>query len=150
MRYLIWLVVIGVLVWGLWWMNSATNTDNVVPVDGENGEELEVETTDLKAVGGYTGSGVATRSFDGQVFTHTVEASLGAPRAGKFYEGWLVDTSPFDFFSTGELKLSGGKYTLTYTANKDWNDHPKVVITEETSANGLDGISEIHILEGAF
>lgn len=145
MRYLIWVVVIAVLALGWWWANSAMEN-----VDSINEDNLEIKTTTLSAVGGYTGSGIATRSFDGQVFTHTVEADLDAPAEGKFYEGWLVIPSPFHFFSTGKLELSDGKYELIYTANKDYSDHPQVVITQETLANGLDGVSETHILEGSF
>lgn len=148
MRYIIWLVVIIAIALGLWWMNSSG--DENAPANTTDGEELQVETTDLVAVGNYTGSGEATRSFDGQVFTHTVEADLGAPAAGKFYEGWLVITSPLQFFSTGELKLSGGKYALTYTDNEDQVGYPQVVITEETRADGFDNKPEAHVLEGSF
>jgi hypothetical protein len=117
----------------------------------EEKPEATIESTKLEAVGGYTGSGTATRSFDGSIFTHTVAADIGDPAQGKFYEGWLVDKSPtLKFFSTGKMVKEGGKYTLKFTAKQDYPDYPDVVITEETEANGLDGVPEAHVLEGSF
>ena len=112
---------------------------------------VEVEVTELFAVGNYTGSGTATRVFSDGVFTHTVEANIPDPGEGKFYEGWLVTSTPaLDFFSTGELTKDGDVYVLEYTSTIDEAGHPEVVITEETSANGLDNNPEAHVLEGEF
>lgn len=123
----------------------------VVPVTGGEFED-GVETAVLSAVTPYTGSGVATRVFDGTAFTHTVTANIGAPAAGKFYEGWLVKKEPSGpkFFSTGTLEARHGAYVLTYTAAQNYPDHKDVVVTEETEAQGLDGKPEAHVLEGAF
>lgn len=109
------------------------------------------EITNLKAVGNYSGSGTATRTWDGQTFTHTVTASINDPAEGKFIEGWLVNMSKDPkFFSTGNLKKEGGVWKLTYTTNKNYQDYNEVVITEETSAKGNDGVPEAHVLEGSF
>jgi len=112
---------------------------------------VEVDTTTLDSVGSYTGSGVATRIFANGIFTHTVTAKIADPASGKFIEGWLVNMSLTPkFFSTGKLKKENGEYKLTFTANKDYTKYSNVVITEETEANGLDGVPEDHVLEGTF
>jgi hypothetical protein len=107
------------------------------------------ETTQLSAVGTYTGSGVATRLFADGAFTHTITARVSPPATGKFYEGWLVMPGP-QFFSTGKLEMSGAAYTLSYTADQNYPDHTDVVITEETTSQGLDNNPEAHVLEGSF
>jgi len=111
----------------------------------------DVETIELKAVGNHKGSGTATRVFRDGKFTHTVTTTLGNPALGKFYEGWLVNmnkTPPF--FSTGPVENIDGVYELTYEAKIDYSDYTMVVITEETSDNGFDGVPEAHVLEGLF
>ncbi|MAF80644.1 hypothetical protein CL628_01380 [bacterium] len=111
------------------------------------------ETATLLAISPYTGTGVATRSFDGTVFTHAIAADLPGPAAGTFYEGWLVHktASGPQFFSTGKLVNSGGTaWTLVYSAAQDYPDHKDVVVTEETEADGLDNKPEAHVLEGTF
>jgi hypothetical protein len=133
-------------------------TDNALTgAKGEEGEKVvvdkkaKVESTTLKAVGSYEGSGKATRVFENGVFTHTVTANLDDPPEGKFYEGWLVtNDSHRDFFSTGKMIKSGSAYTLTHEANSNQSQYSQVVITEETEENGLDGIPEDHVLEGSF
>jgi hypothetical protein len=168
MNKIIWLVigiaVIAVVVAGIFWYvgtrkesdeeqtTAATTTQATSAAEPTNGEtEAKIETTQLEAVGGYTGSGTATRSFDGKTFNHTVTADIGDPAPGKFYEGWLVQSTPtLKFFSTGKLVKEDGKYTLDFTAEQNYPDYPEVVITEETEANGLDGNPETHVLEGSF
>lgn len=114
-------------------------------------KEAIVETATLSAVGNYKGDGIATRSFDGKTFTHTVQASLVDPEKGKFYEGWIVDKTPtLRFFSTGKLTKEGEEYVLTFTAPQNYPEYNDVVITEETEALGLDGNPEAHVLEGSF
>lgn len=114
-------------------------------------EKAKIEAADLQAVGTYRGNGRATRSFDGTTFTHTVQANVGEPAKGKFYEGWLVKKKPtLTFFSTGKMEKQGNVYVLTYTASENYPDHQDVVITEESEAFGLDGKPEDHVLEGTF
>lgn len=120
-------------------------------VEDESESEAEVEVASLEAVGNYEGSGEATRVFENGKFTHTVGAALGEPAVGKFYEGWLVDKTPeLTFFSTGRLSKDGRGYTLEFTADTNYEEYNEVVVTEETEANGLDGVPEDHVLEGAF
>ena len=47
-------------------------------------------------------------------------------------------------------KRQGNEYVLTFSAPRDYPEHNKVVLTEETEALGLDGIPEAHVLEGSF
>lgn len=127
------------------------NGKQVPGVDEEKPQEAEPEVASLEAVGGYEGSGRATRIFENDTFTHTVSATLREPAEGKFYEGWLVDKTPeLVFFSTGKLVKTGGAYNLEYTSKTNYEEYSDVVITEETEENGLDGVPENHVLEGTF
>ena len=111
-----------------------------------------VETIDLKTVGGYEGSGSATRVYNGTNFVHMVIAKLDESAEGKFYEGWLVKKEPtVTFISTGKLAKEGGEeYVLLFTNETDYSDYNDVVITEETESLGLDNNPETHVLEGSF
>ena len=112
---------------------------------------VDPEEAVLIGVGGYTGGALASRSYLDGEFNHTVLADIGAPAEGKFYEGWLVKSSPsLEFFSTGRMELADDMYYLEYTADEDKSDFNEVVITEETEADGLDGAPETHVLEGEF
>ena len=113
-------------------------------------DKTDIESAALNAVGDYSGSGTATRQYDGSRFIHTVTANIGAPAEGKFYEGWLVRKIPFSIVSTGKLNKNGNAYILTFSSADDLNNHPGVVITEETESMGLDGKPEAHVLEGSF
>lgn len=160
-------VLVVVLGGGFWYVQSqkgesgvtvtpvpSTQQKEATPSSGTSGSQkvkVDVDTITLKAVEGYSGSGTATRIFANGTFTHTVSASIADPASGKFYEGWLVNMSLSPkFFSTGKLKKDGNTYKLTYTAEKDYTEYNTVVITEETEANGLDGVPEAHVLEGSF
>ena len=130
-------------------------TTLVAPETAPAAEQLSdvvIEQAVLAAIAPYTGSGTATRSFDGSTFSHTVTAAISDPADGKFYEGWLVMPTPNgpEFFSTGAMEKSSSNYVLSYAANKNYPEHGKVVITEETSADGLDNNPEAHVLEGSF
>lgn len=121
--------------------------EEIVPFTGGS-SSADAPGISLRAVPPYTGSGKATANWNGNLFTHTVNADLAAPAAGKFYEGWLVSSD--DLISTGELSSNGGEYSLVYTSGTDYSSYTSVFITEETLANGLDGIPEAHVLEGEF
>jgi rhodanese-related sulfurtransferase len=109
------------------------------------GYPIEVE---IKAVGNYSGTALAERSYLGGKFKHSVKAKIADPAAGKFYEGWLVEGT--QFFSTGKMEKQADQYLLGYESDKDSRDYKKIVITEETEAQGLDGKPEAHVLEGKF
>lgn len=120
--------------------------------DTEMSTSAKEETAVLVAIDPYSGSGSATRVFANGTFTHQVVAEIDDPAKGKFFEGWLViPTTPPQFFSTGKLtKNDSGQYILNFTASVDYSEYIRVVITEETEANGLDGVPEDHVLEGDF
>ena len=163
-------VVLVVLGGGYWYMQSSKSEEaevTITPVPNTQDQpntatespdtsssqniQVSVDTITLKSVGNYTGSGTATRIFANGTFTHTVNASIGDPDSGKFYEGWLVNMSLTPkFFSTGKLQKDGNSYKLSYTNSKDYSNYSNVVITEEDEANGLDGVPEAHVLEGEF
>ncbi|MDX1765468.1 MAG: hypothetical protein R3313_00790 [Candidatus Saccharimonadales bacterium] len=125
-------------------VEQETNNETSTPVDEA---PTALETAALKAVGSYTGSGTATRTIEG-AYVHEVIAELGNPSPGDFYEGWLVGPS---VVSIGKLTTKGfGQWRLFFTTEKDLSQHDRIVITEETLANGLDGIPEDHVLEGSF
>jgi|GEM_PF-2192385 len=111
----------------------------------EGGYPIEVE---IKAVGKYSGNALATRSYLDGKFIHNVVANIADPTSGKFYEGWLVKGT--SFFSTGKMEKINGQYALKYESDKDSRNYKKIVITEETEAQGLDGKPEAHVLEGEF
>ena len=159
------IVVLLLLAVGVLWYFDNTKIDKTPPSitkmitpatssaedNGSSNAEIEIETIQLKAVGNYKGMGSATRIFQDGKFTHTVTTTLGNPELGKFYEGWLVNMSKTPpFFSTGPVENIDGVYELTYEANMDYPGYTMVVITEETSANGFDGVPEDHVLEGLF
>jgi len=119
---------------------------NTEPADGI--ETPAIEEVELKSVNNYEGSGIATRTISGK-YTHNVTANIGAPAAGKFYEGWIVGSE--GFISTGKLTQEvEGVWSLAYTSNDNLLAYNQVVITEETESNGLDNKPETHVLEGEF
>jgi len=108
-----------------------------------------VDKTELKPVNNNQSKGTATRSFDGENFSHAVTAELNNPAEDKFYEGWLVKEDN-TFFSTGKLEKKNGQYELNYQIFGNRAEYNLVVITEETAKEGLDNKPETHILEGKF
>ncbi len=144
------LVVVGWFLLG----NDSDNMESdevvpvdVIPTDVIPTDVIEQEAT-LEAVGTYTGSGSAESSYDGKMYSHKVTADIGDPAEGKFYEGWLVGS--FGFVSTGKMVKEGNQYVLQFESQEDMSSYKKVVITEETEANGLDNNPEAHVLEGNF
>jgi len=104
----------------------------------------------LVGVGGTHGSGTASVQFVEGVYQHVVVASLPDPPVGYFYEGWLIRSKPFDFFSTGVLIQHADdlKWYLLYEADEDQRDYRKVVITIEPEDQ--DPAPADHVLEGQF
>ena len=150
-QLIIGIVVLVLVVAGAWYYFSQ---------DGEEGDSMisegaemmmKDETARLNAVGNYSGSGTATRSYDGESFSHSVIAILGSPSEGKFYEGWLVKKTPeLTLVSTGKLTQDGETFVLTFNSGQNYTDYKDIVVTEETASLGLDGNPEAHVLEGSF
>lgn len=128
--------------------NSSTPISETTQ-EADEAEQQEIEEILLESVGDYSGDGAATRTISGE-YIHTVTANIGSPADGKFYEGWIVG-GPDGFISTGKLEQeTEGVWTVVFTANEDKSAYNRVVITEETEANGLDNNPEDHVLEGRF
>lgn len=149
MKKIIILLVIVVAA-GYWFIGRDSGPGESEQVQLDPKEVLLSGSARLEAVGDYTGSGTATRQWDGKTFVHTVETNLGDPADGKFYEGWLVRPEPFEFISTGRLQQTDNGYGLVFSMPGNLTEHINIVITEETEASGLDGIPEAHVLEGSF
>ena len=158
-KVLVVLVVVALLVGGYYFwkkggqtqdLNSENEPNKQVYVSEEMPDE-NLQQIILTPVDEFEGIGNATRSFNDGTFVHMVSASIEDPPEGKFYEGWLVTNSPeLDFFSTGKMVKENNSYLLLYESSSDLTEYNEVVITQETESNGLDGIPELHILEGSF
>lgn len=111
----------------------------------ENGQKI-----DLKVVDGE-GLGAASRSFENNTFSQSVLADLPEPRAGEYYEVWVVKgkegDSDYSQVSLGRLVSEKGGYILDYQSSKDYSDHKKLVVTKEMKN---DGNMETVVLEGGY
>lgn len=162
---LVGLVVVLLVIGGIWWWRGRKlqQPSQVLPVEGE-GMEIEDkasefakrfgvtlpenwERVELRDVTGGINSGIATREFLENKFTHTVLAVLPDPARGTWYEGWLVRDEPFEAIYTGKLGLAKGGYLLEYESSLDLRDHNKAVVTLERVD---DRKPETHLLEGVF
>lgn len=100
----------------------------------------------LEDVSGGESTGVAYVLRKNGSLYHAVEAMLPMPEEGMVYEGWLVNPTTDDYFSTGVMQESdSGKYTLSYMSQRDSEGYDFVVITLETI---VDDTPELHVLEG--
>ncbi len=104
----------------------------------------------LSAIGDSHAEGAATSDYVDGTFHHLVVATLPDPPEGYFYEGWLVRSRPFDFFSTGEFiqHVDDLKWYLVYESEDDRRDYNKVIVTLEPNDNDLAPAE--HVLEGVF
>lgn len=77
-----------------------------------------------------------------------IVATLPDPPVGYFYEGWLIRSKPFDFFSTGQLIQHADdlKWYLLWEDAEDKTDYKKVVVTLEP--NDGNAAPADHVLEG--
>lgn len=102
----------------------------------------------LRPVAGTYGSGSASSEFSAASFQHVVAVTLPNPPEGYFYEGWLIRSKPFDFFSTGRLIQHADdlEWYVLYKGAEDKLDYKKVVVTlEKDDANPAPAD---HVLEG--
>ena len=108
----------------------------------------EASLVDLKS---GTTAGIAMRQLVGNIFMHTIKAQLLTIDPTLAYEGWLVRSVPYHFFSTGEMvRNKEGQYVLEWKGDPDadYSGYTKVVVTLE-ARDGNSDPSE-HILEGVF
>ena len=121
--------------------------NNTQPAKGAEAPDVVEEAT-LSPVNNYDATGTATRSYEEGQFMHEIVATIQQPAEGKFYEGWLVGER---VVSTGRLDNEGGNdWSLVFTTEEDLSSFDRIVVTEETEADGLDGKPETHVLEGSF
>jgi hypothetical protein len=159
-------VVIGLIVLlGLgaliYWANKSRQTSEPplpTPTVEERLEESfkyqipeNFQKAELKDVSGGTGSGLATRNYEGGKFTHAVLADLPDPEAGAFYQGWLVrgkeEDANYAYISTGGFSIAKGGFMLEFESSTDYSDYTAVVVTLERVN---DRTPEKHVLEGSF
>lgn len=129
---------------------SVVEEQNIVPEP-----EPIFEETNLEAVDGFTGSGIARRGKDNEKFSHIIVAELPQIDLNtQFFEGWLVKPGVVEFFSTGEMfPREDGKWGLIWEqTSEDISNLQKfseVVITLE-DRDGNPTPSADHVLEGRF
>lgn len=150
------LVVLVALIAGALYLKAKKGQSNVVPAPTPNFSQVEskfpgltvpvdADRISLSDVTGGNGIGEAWRTFQNGQFNLTVMANLPDPKVGYFYQGWIVKDSTY--LSLGKLKVAKGGYISEFSANKDYSNYKKVVVTEEKVFNST---PETHILEGSF
>ncbi len=127
-------------------ISTETESSTKASIDTEE-REFEVNLTDVL---GGAGNGVATMEYYRNKTTHTVIAELPPLDGDMFYEGWLVRSNPFDFFSTGPMVewAEDGSWHLDWEGEGDFRDYNEVVITIEP--NDDNPAPAEHVLEGSF
>lgn len=137
--------------------------DEAIVLDEEVVDEANIaqDTTDvtvaddaaeilLAPMNDFRGSATASSQFSDTGFQHVIVATLPDPPVGYYYEGWLIRSKPFDFFSTGRLIQHADdlKWYLVWEQSEDNRDYRKVVVTLEPD-DGNPAPAE-HVLEGVF
>ncbi len=111
----------------------------------------DVERIALRDVRDEGATGLATRSYTDEVFSHTILAALPELIANTQYQGWLVRGSEGDgnysVMSTGVLRVSKGGFLLEYSSSDDLRDYNQVWVTVEVES---DEVPETRVLEGSF
>lgn len=111
----------------------------------------DVEKAELSDIGGGDASGIATRKYEEDKFSHTVLADLPDPEAGAHYGSWLVKgeegEDDYSLIFTGRLRTAKGGYLLEFESGIDYSDHDQVLVTQEKVA---DNVPEKRILQGEF
>lgn len=124
------------------WPKNLDMRDTMKIVDVTEGKEIRGIITSSDAYGN------ATASYeDGTYELHASFNGLTAPSGDDFYEGWVVQRSPFKFISTWELKLTDGTYTNEFSSTTDYMSYDFYVLTLEP--NDGNPAPAAHILEGA-
>ncbi len=101
----------------------------------------------LSDVTGGTASGSANSGAkNGAFYMEASFTSLPALSPGYFYEGWLVQSNPFHFISTGEISYDLTKPSNIFSAKEDYGNYTQYVLTLEPDDG--DPRPAKHILEG--
>lgn len=92
-------------------------------------------------------SGTSKANFtDGKYMLLATFENLPDPINGDFYEGWIVQKTPFKFISTGKVEKVNGVYTNIYSSGEDFTAYFRYVLTIEP--NDSDPAPADHIVEG--
>ncbi len=125
----------------------------VVPIDAKSDFHIpktatKVDQTQLASADNDQLSGLAKHWEEGGIFKFRTLATLPAPARGYYYEAWLVgDTT----ISAGKLNPDRpGVWVGDYHSSESLYNYTKVLITQESAANGADGLPEKTMLEGDF
>ena len=98
--------------------------------------------------------GSATRTYENDIFSLTLSASLTEPKEDNHYEAWIIRLTPFKITDIGQVsKSESGTYDLQYTESNtgaDYEEFSTIVITEESDSETAETPNEIHVLEGTF
>lgn len=123
--------------------NIAQDTTSIQVADGA--QEIA-----MRPVGGFRGSATTSVQFGEEGFQHVVAATLPDPPVGYYYEGWLIRSKPFDFFSTGRLIQHADdlRWYLLWESADDYSDYTKVIVTLEPEDGDIAPAD--HVLEGVF
>lgn len=103
-------------------------------------------------VGPDGSSGTAHRTEAGGIYSIALRADLPViDRETTHYEGWLLEQSPYHFFSLGEMVTDEtGAFILTWEGKpgEDYLDYSEVIVTRE--ANDTNPDPSTHVLRGVF
>ncbi len=155
------LIILAILATVVYWLRKPGQPTPEIPMAPAAEEKFEsafnleipedVDKAILKDVSGGMASGIATRRFEDNQFSHAVLADLADPEAGSFYQAWLIrgKEGDLDFaqLSTGKLRIAKGGWLLEYQSKTNYSDYNDVLVSLEKI---FDQTPESHILEGSF
>lgn len=110
----------------------------------------DAQVVQLAPIKDFRGVASASSQYSDEGFQHIIVATLPNPPVGYFYEGWLIRSKPFDFFSTGRFiqQADDLKWYLLWQGSEDKGDYRKVVITLEPEDG--DAAPAEHVMEGVL
>lgn len=115
----------------------------------ENSAERQPETVTLSPFENFSGEAEATREYLNKNFKLSIKAKINNPAPEKFYEVWLAKYFPYgSLLSVGVLKKEGLYYRLNYSSPVNKFFYNKIIISEESQENGLDGKIEKKVFIG--
>lgn len=111
----------------------------------------DVDKAELKSTDGSSSSGLATRKFENSRFELTILADLPENDSSRFYKAWIqrgeTNSEGYSLLPIGRLHLAKGGFLVDYSANVDYSDHLKILVSRESKD---DDLLEDLILQGSF
>ena len=145
------ILIIGLGVFLVTRKSVSAQTTNSTPSQSPTSVAIpaDVDTADLVAENGQTGSGIATRQFMDSMFIHGLTVTLADPPAGQFYAGWLIENGDANTaVLTGKLiNQADGSYSLDYSSPVDYRSYSEVLVTLQTAENQA---PQTPVLSGTF